>query len=98
MWTDSCVSICDDKQPVESRECFWRQTEAGVMAGRRGKGLKRMKFQIPLTVLDSWPGMHTSSGLGSAWGIWNSYLRYVCWPEKKCWRMFTLLQIIDRLH
>lgn len=42
---------------------------AGVSVGRRGRGLKRMKFQIPLTVLDSWPGMHTSSGLGRAWGF-----------------------------
>ena len=22
MWTDSCVSICEDKQPMESGECF----------------------------------------------------------------------------
>ena len=35
---------------------------AGVSREKREGGLKRMKFQIPLTVLDSWPGMHTSPG------------------------------------
>lgn len=41
---------------------------AGVSAGDKG-GLERLKFQIPLTVLDSWPGMHTSPGLGRASGF-----------------------------
>lgn len=79
MHMDSSVRIARGEECV-----FWRQTVAAGRRGSRGRGLKRMKFQIPLTVLDSWPGMHTSSGLGRAWGTWNSYLRYMCYTEKKC--------------
>lgn len=36
-----------------------------------------MKFQIPLTVLGSRLGMHTSSRFGKAWGMWSSLKRSV---------------------
>lgn len=64
MWTDGCVCVCED-----SGERFGGKMWQECRRGEEGRGLKRMKFQIPLTVLDSWPGMHTSPGLGRAWGF-----------------------------
>lgn len=54
-----CTSVCEESRSTAE---YWMRTR-----GREG-GPKRIKFQIPLTVLDSWPGMHTSSGLGRARG------------------------------
>lgn len=53
-----------------------------------------MKFQIPLTALEAWPGMHTSFVLVRALGIWHSCRRHVCWQEKAI-HLLILLQIIN---
>lgn len=52
-----------------------------LSARRQGRGSQRMKFQIPLTVWDSWPGMHTSPGLGRAQGF-GKVIRGMCADQK----------------
>ena len=46
MWTDSCVSICDDKQPVESGECFGGKLRQEWWRGEEGRGWKGWNFRF----------------------------------------------------
>lgn len=63
MWTGSCVCMREDSRRTADG-VLEAKCGRSVSGGEEGGGRKRMKFQIPLTVLDSWPGMHTSPGLG----------------------------------
>lgn len=71
---------------------------AGVSVGEKREGVEKDEISDSFDGIGELARNAHLAWVGKSLGIWNSYLRYVCWPENKCAVcLHYLLQIINRL-